>query len=351
MKPIRVLIVEDSAVVREHLRRIISADERFEVVGMAATGEEAVGVVEQLAPDVITMDIQLPGIQGLDATRQIMSLRPTPIVIVSGVEGAEANLSMQALRAGALAVIEKPVAATHAGFETIAARLRTQLAIMSEVKVVKRREFGSSAGRPAIEAPCNSSTTAYRILALAASTGGPNALLQVLNGLGPSFALPVAIVQHMTPAFVPGFAEWLGNVTARPVTLVSDPVELSPGAVYVAAPGFHLAVKQPVAFGDPRPPLGGHRPSGNVLFASVARAFGPAAIGVILTGMGDDGAAGLAEMRRQGAFTIAEDQSSAVVYGMPAAAAKLRAVCESHPLDEIAGRIHDLVTSRAEIAK
>lgn len=342
MSRIRVLIVEDSAVVREHLRRIISADERFDVVGMASTGEEALSVVERLAPDIITMDIHLPGIQGLDATRQIMALRPTPIVIVSGVESADASLSMQALRAGALSVVEKPGAATQAGFEAIAARLRTQLAIMSEVKVVRRRDVGGLAARPAPGAGYASRSPRYRILAVAASTGGPNALLQLINGLGSRCSLPIAVVQHMTPAFIPGFADWLSTVTNLPVALVRNAMPLEPATIYIAEPGCHLAVKSMSALGDEGSPVGGHRPSANVLFASVARAFKAAAIGVVLTGMGDDGAPGLLEMRREGAFTIAESESTSVVYGMPAAAVKLNAVCESHPVGAIAERVLEL---------
>ena len=148
MKQIRVLIVEDSAVVREHLRRIISRDPRFEVVGLAASGEEAIDVVERLAPDVITMDIHLPGIQGFDATREIMARRPTPIVIVSAIDMPTVQLTMEALRAGALSAVEKPVAASDAMFETIAARLCTQLAIMSEVRVVRQRSMMTASPAP-----------------------------------------------------------------------------------------------------------------------------------------------------------------------------------------------------------
>src|SRR4051812_46175014 len=142
MKPIRVLIVEDSAVVREHLRRIISADSRLQVAGMAASGEEALSVIDRVSPDVISMDIRLPGIQGLEVTRRIMSYRPTPIVVVSGVGSEEVSLTMQALKAGALAVVEKPVSTTHKDYESMATRLCMQLTIMSDVKVVRQRNNG-----------------------------------------------------------------------------------------------------------------------------------------------------------------------------------------------------------------
>src|SRR5262245_15993895 len=147
MKPIRVLIVEDSPVVREHLRRIVSADPRFQVVGIAASGEEALELVEKAAPDVVSMDIQLPGMQGFEATRRIMALRPTPIVVVSGIASEEVSLTMQAFKAGALAVVEKPVSSTHADYEAMASRLCTQLAIMSEVNVIRQRPLPSSLAR------------------------------------------------------------------------------------------------------------------------------------------------------------------------------------------------------------
>lgn len=344
MKRIRVLIVEDSAVVREHLRRIVSSDDRFEVAGMAATGEEAIGLVQRVSPDVITMDIHLPGIQGLDATRQIMAIHPTPIVIVSGVEGADTNLSMQALRAGALSVVEKPPASSHDAYDAIARRLRTQLAIMSEVKVVRQREFAGHAGAPSPDPPMKPADR-FRILAIAASTGGPNALLQLLTGLGAGFPLPIAIVQHMTPAFQLGFAQWLSSVTLFSVSVVAKATALEPRTVYLAEPEHHLIVKASTAMPDSRPPLGGHRPAGTYLFSSVAKAYGPGAIGVILTGMGDDGAAGLTEMKAAGAFTIAEAESTAVVYGMPSAAVQLGGVCESHPIGDIAGRVLELVAA------
>jgi two-component system chemotaxis response regulator CheB len=348
MKPIRVLIVEDSPVVQEHLRRTITADQRFQVVGITATGEEAIQLVDRLDPHVITMDVQLPGIQGFEATRRIMARKPTPIVIVSGVGLTEASLSMEALRAGALAVVEKPVAATNAGYEAIASRLRTQLAIMSEVRVVRRRDFGL--GRSASEVLCGrKSSGLYRLLAIAASTGGPNALLQMLTELGPEFPIPIAMVQHMTPGFLTGFADWLKHVTPFDVQIVRGMALMRPGTIYLSDSDTHLAVSGDSALAHAGAPVGGHRPAATVLFSSVASAFGPEAIGVLLTGMGEDGASGLMEMKTLGGFTIAEAESTAVVYGMPAAAMKLGAVCESLALHEIAPRVSQLVRGSSEV--
>lgn len=347
---IRVLIVEESAVVRELLRQIISADPRLEVAGAVETAEEALELLERLSPDVISLNIRLPGMQGFEATRCIMSRRPTPIVVVSASsESEELNLTMEALKAGALSVVEKPVAATHQEYAALARRLCTQLAIMSQVKVVRQRVAGSPFARPPRRPPAPAQGP-YRILALAASTGGPTALMELLAGLGRGFPLPVVVVQHMTPSFTPGFGAWLGRVTSLPVEVVANPSPLAPGKIYLAPAGHHLLVEDGWAFCSGSEPIGNHRPSGSVLFSSVARVFRDAGIGVLLTGMGDDGAQGLFELRRAGGYTIAEHESTAVVYGMPAAGVKIGAVCESLPLPSIAPRIVELVQGRRRSA-
>jgi two-component system, chemotaxis family, protein-glutamate methylesterase/glutaminase len=345
MKTIRVMIVEDSPVVREHLRRIISADPRFTVTALAESGEEALSSITRIAPDIITMDIRLPGMQGFDVTRRIMALRPTPIVVVSGVGSEEVNLTMEALKAGALAAVEKPVDTGHRDYDAMASQLRTQLAIMSEVKVVRQR------GVPAAHTergPASPVATSYRVLGVATSTGGPFALMQLLSRLGSGFPLPVAVVQHMLPAFLDGFAEWLNSVSPLPVEVVNATVPTKAGRVYLAAVDRHLRIEGSFVSSDDSPPVGGHRPAGDVLFSSIARTVGAAGIGVLLTGMGEDGACGLQKLRAAGGLTFAEDESSAVVYSMPAAAVRLGAVCESLPLTGIARRLCEIVKLRPE---
>jgi two-component system chemotaxis response regulator CheB len=258
---------------------------------------------------------------------------------------------MEALKAGALAAVEKPVASTHQGYQAVAAELCTQLAIMSEVKVVRQRTPAARAGRvPEAAVPASPSyrPKSYRILGIAASTGGPAALMQVLGGLGRDFALPVVIVQHLTPGFMEGFADWLGGVCQLPVSVVTQHTLLMPGRVYLAPTGSHLIVSGTSASPDESPPVGSHRPSANVLFSSMARSHGPEAMGVLLTGMGDDGASGLLALRLAGGYTIAESESTAVVYGMPGVAVQLGAACESLALGEIARRITELAAARVE---
>jgi two-component system chemotaxis response regulator CheB len=346
MNPIRVLIVEDSAVVREHLRRIISADPRLQVAGSAASGEEALAIIDRLAPDVITMDVRLPGMQGLEATRRIMSHRPTPIVVVSGVGSEDVGLTMEALKAGALSVVEKPAASTHHDYEAMAARLCMQLAIMSEVHVVRQRP------RPPLRHSMDRGEprrALFRALGVATSTGGPGALMDLFGGLGRDFPLPVAVVQHMTPSFMDGFASWLAGVSPMPVDVVRARTLLVAGRVYLAPCERHLVVDGLYADLDDGPPVGLHKPAADRLFSSMATTMGSAAIGVQLTGMGEDGAFGLRELRAAGGYTIAEDESTAVVYGMPAAAVRLGAVTESLPLGDIARRVRELLTPPGDV--
>jgi two-component system chemotaxis response regulator CheB len=253
---------------------------------------------------------------------------------------------MEAVKAGALSVVEKPVATSHAAYTGIAARLYTQLAIMSEVKVVRQRPSARSDRDMPLRV--NGVSSAWRLLTIGASTGGPNALLQMLGAFGGRFPLPIVIVQHMTASFLDGFARWLSGC-GLPVSVVNERVLLEPGKVYLAPGDAHVVVDAVSASPNTAPPVRGHRPAANVLFSSAARHFGSSAIGVLLTGMGDDGADGLREIRSAGGFTIAEAESTAVVYGMPAAAVSAGAVCESLPLDEIAPRILEMAGVGKEV--
>jgi two-component system chemotaxis response regulator CheB len=336
----RVLVVEDSPVVRELLCHILSRDPRLEVAAAVASGEEALRVLHQLGPEVISLDIRLPGMNGFEATRRIMSERPTPIVVVSAsVESEDLRITMNALQAGALAVVEKPVGETRPEYESLARHLCTQLVLMSQVHVIRQRPLPSSRPRP------TRPNGPLRLVAIACSTGGPAAVVELLNGLGRHFPAPLVLVQHLTPAFLPGFAAWLATVTPFRVEVVSGAVTLTRGVLYLAAADRHLYASAGRAWVDGGEPVCFERPSATVLFRSVARHFGAQASGVVLTGMGEDGADGLLELRRAGGYTIAEDESTAVVFGMPGAAVERGAACEILPLPAIAPRLLELVGS------
>jgi two-component system, chemotaxis family, protein-glutamate methylesterase/glutaminase len=355
MKKIRVLIIEDSKVVRELLEHIIGSDLRLEIAAVTESAEEALAMLEDVSPDVISMDIRLPGMNGLEATQRIMTERPTPIVVVSGSDVCQdLQISIKALQAGALAVLEKPAGVTSADYEPIARRLCTQLAIMSQVKLVRRRiAVGDSRATNASVAHARAvlrPAGAYRMLGIVSSTGGPGALARLLPGLGSGYPLPIALVQHITTSFTEGFASWLESVSPFAVTIVRDRVLPVPGNIYLAAPEHHLRMERGTLLVDRGDRVCGQRPSGTVLFESMASNLGSGALGVLLTGMGEDGASGLLRLRSRGGHTIAEDASTAVVYGMPAEAVRLGAVCESLPLPAIAPRILDLTLSMQEVA-
>jgi two-component system, chemotaxis family, protein-glutamate methylesterase/glutaminase len=349
MKKIRVLIIEDSKVMRQFLEHIIGLDPRLEIAASVESAEEALRILDRVAPDVISMDIRLPGMNGLEATRRIMAERPTPIVVVSAsVEREDLQITINALEAGALSVLEKPLGTSTSEYEALAERLCTQLAIMSAVKVFRRRTAAIST--PRVKQRIIPNPGPYRMLGIVCSTGGPSALVQLLGGLGSDFPLPIALVQHITSSFLVGFADWLQSICPFSVVMVRDRVVPVRGCVYMSAPDLHLRVGDGYLQVDDSDPVCGMRPSGTVLFECMAKNLGAGALGVLLTGMGDDGASGLLEIRKRGGHTIAEDESTAVVYGMPAQAVRLGAVCESLPLPAIAPRILDLTLCRQEVA-
>lgn len=359
MRKIRVMIVEDSAVVRLLLQYIIGSDDRFEIACLAETAEEALAALERVKPDVISLDIRLPGMNGLDATLHIMSSNPTPIVVVAAsVEGSELNIAMNALRAGAVAVVEKPVGTSHEDYETVAKHLCNQLAIMSQVKVVKQARRGLNFGSPAPVAappppppPRQAMPVMVEAVGLVASTGGPNALSRVLSELPKSFAAPIFLVQHITPSFLDGFVSWLDGLTPLKVKIADVGETPCPGMVYLPPVDRHLEIRQGRLWHSRAEEVCNQRPSGSVLFHSMAREYGSLAVGALLTGMGADGAEGLLAMRKAGAYTIAEDASTCVVYGMPAAAAEMGAACEILPLPSVARRLVELVDARRREAR
>jgi two-component system chemotaxis response regulator CheB len=351
--PVRVMIVEDSLVVRRLLAHIVSRDPRLTLVAAVASAEEALQELPRIRPDVISMDIRLPGMDGLEATRRIMAEQPTPIVVIADSIGdASLRISMNALRVGALSVVEKPVGMETGGHERIAETICTQLYIMSQVPVIRRR--GPGVSRPlrslaSLPEPVWSPPPRPAVLGIAASTGGPPALAQVLGGLPLDFPLPVLLVQHMGSAFMEGFASWLDGLVPMPVALAQDGALPRPGHIHVAPGDRHLTVTAQglMRIGAERP-IASQRPSATLLFRSMAQSFGARGLGVLLTGMGEDGAVGLTDMRQAGAFTITEHESTCVVYGMPAAAVRLGGSSIALPLDKIAPHLLQMVVGKAE---
>jgi two-component system, chemotaxis family, protein-glutamate methylesterase/glutaminase len=328
---IRVLVVEDSPTVRELLICILSSDPAIEVVGTAQTGEEALEAVEHIRPDLITMDVHMPKMNGFDATRRIMETRPTPIVIVSGTaDTSDTTKAFRAIESGALAILQKPSGPGHPGHEQNSVDLLRTVKLMSEVKVVRRWPRH----RPVVETlPATTVSnefhlqpvhTLIRLVAIGASTGGPPALQTILAGLPKDFPVPVLIVQHIAAGFTQGLVDWLAQSSSLPVQMPIHGQLILPGRVYVAPDGLQMAM-----CADARiqlrtdEPENGLRPSVSYLFRSVAKAYGPGAIGVLLTGMGKDGAWELKLMKDQGAVTIVQDRDTSVVHGMPGEAIKL----------------------------
>lgn len=355
--PIRVLVVEDSDTVREHLCSIIEADPRLTVAAAVVSGEAGLDALRRVRPDVISLDIRLPGMDGFEFTRRVMAEWPTPIVVASSsIATSELNITMRALEAGALTVVEKPRAPGHPAAVPLARRLCDQLVIMAPVRLVRQRFAHNGAiAASAPSAPTRSAApappvaahgTVCRGLGIVASTGGPSAVTRVLRDLGPDPDFPVFLVQHITPAFVVGFVDWLGSVVPQRVVMGCDGLRPVPGTVYVAPARAHLSLGAGALRTTDGPDVSGQKPSGTVLLRSMADQLGSAAAGVVLTGMGDDGAVGLLDIRRAGGFTAAEAEESAVVYGMPRVAAEIGAALRVLPLSSMGEALRSALLAR-----
>jgi two-component system, chemotaxis family, protein-glutamate methylesterase/glutaminase len=341
---IKVLIVDDSALVRTMIGKILASDPEFEVVGAAADPYQARELIKRLNPDVLTLDVEMPKMDGLTFLRHLMRLRPMPVLMVSSLTQRNADVTMEALAAGAVDFVPKPSVGVAGGFEELADEL------VSKLKVVARARVSQRCGAP------NASTAAHdksrsqfrttdRLIAFGASTGGTEAIAELLERFPPD-APGVVIVQHIPELFSQRFAERLNGSSSLVVSEAKDGDPVLLGHAYVAPGNQHLRVVRSGAryfcrvTRDDR--VNRHRPSVDVLFDSVAREVGSSAVGVILTGMGDDGANGLLAMRQAGSATIAQDAKSSVVWGMPGEAVRRGAVDEVLPLDRIAERALEL---------
>ncbi|CTP82608.1 chemotaxis response regulator protein-glutamate methylesterase [Xanthomonas translucens pv. arrhenatheri] len=345
--PCRVLIVDDSAVVRQMLTEILSRAPGIEVVGSAADPILAREKIKRLNPDVITLDVEMPRMDGLAFLENLMRLRPTPVVMISSLTERGADTTLQALALGAVDFISKPKLDVARGLEEYAEEIigKVKAAAKAKVRALDRPAAPRPAGN-AVAAPSAVSTlkfrTTDRLIAIGASAGGTEALRVVLEGM-PADAPAVVMTQHLPAGFSTAFADRLNRHSAMAVREASEGEALLPGHAYLPPGGKHLQVVRDGARWrckiDDGPPVNRHKPAVDVLFQSVARNAGANAIGAVLTGMGDDGARGLLEMLQAGASTLVQDEATSVVWGMPGSAFRLGAAQEVLPLDRIAERL------------
>ncbi len=341
---IRVLVVDDSPLMCKLLTTVMNADPQILVVAVANDGKEAVELVPRLQPDIITMDMDMPVMDGLEATKQIMAYHPTPIVIVSSsVFKLGMERVFKAISHGALDVIDKSelefIRDKKSG-ETLIAKIKslTRVQVMDQSLVRFRHE-------PSIvdlKAPKRKASD--KIVAIVASTGGPKALLQILQRLPESFPCGIVIVQHITSGFLSGLVDWLAKECKIEVKIGEDSEEIRPGVAYIAPDNFHMRVKGggKISLSD-EPANNGHKPSADVLLESVAGTYGKGVRGVILTGMGRDGAMGMKAIKQSQGMTIAQSEKSCVVFGMPNAAIEMKAIDKVLPLESIAEEIVSMV--------
>lgn len=350
-EPIKVLIVDDSPVSRDLLAHIVNSSPDLQVIGFAENGEEAIRFIERATPDIITMDIVMPKLDGFETTRRIMQIKPIPIIIVSANYSKEdVDKSFKALDAGALAIMEKPIGVQDPRYERMAEVIIDSLKIMAEIKLVTRRQTPShkfNASPAAASTITESKTNKVEIIAIGASLGGPQALSSILADLPSSFPIPILVVQHISTGFTKGFVDWMQNATQLKVSLAKDGEMALPGHVYIAPDDIHMEInKNHYIRLVNTPPETGLRPSVSHLFNSMAQSIGPRGAGIILTGMGRDGVDGLLKMRQSGAITIAQDQESSLMFGMPKEAIQIGAVSHILPLSQIAATIKRLAPSK-----
>jgi len=315
---ISVLIVDDSPTVRAHVRSLLEEDPDILVIGEAAGGSAAVGACANLRPQVVTMDLIMPFGGGVQAIREIMHEIPTPIVVVSALAEDDSNQTVfEALAAGALMVVRRPPSRRHPDYEERRRDLLDAVKAVAGIALVGR--WTTAMPQPQLAPPARPHSLS-KLVGIGASTGGPAALREIIQQLAADFAPSIAIVQHMTPGFTAGFAEWLASGSRVPVRLAESGMSVPWKGVVVAPDHAHLAIRHGVISLEPTPARNGHRPSVDELFESMADWNSARCIGVLMTGMGEDGAQGLARLRRAGGRTIIQTEETSVVFGMPGAA-------------------------------
>jgi two-component system, chemotaxis family, protein-glutamate methylesterase/glutaminase len=337
---IKVLIVDDSKVIQEFLAYLLSSDPDIRVVGIANSGYEAIEFARSKKPDVITMDIHMPGMNGYEATRAIMETYPTPIVIVTGsLNKKDVTSTFKLIDAGALAVVSRPPGFEHAQFAALRQEMIQTIKLMSEVKVVRlfprsRKEHKKTV---LLVQTFEDDLKRIQLIAMGASTGGPMALQIILSGLPSDLPVPVLIVQHIAKGFVNGFCEWLSATSGIKLKIAENGEKILAGVGYIAPDGFQMGIRKgDIIILSNQPPENGLIPSVSYLFRSVAQSLGPNAMGVLLTGMGKDGADELKTMKELGAYTLVQNAESSVVFGMPGEALRIGAADQALSPQKIA---------------
>ena len=340
-RPIRVLVVDDSAFVRQALSRMLGGDSEFEVVGLAVDGKDAIEKVRALKPDVVTLDIQMPRMGGLEALEEIMADNPVPVLLLSSQTREGADVTLRGLELGALDFVDKSRVQGNMNLLNLTEELREKIRVIRRVHVARRpRPIVLPESAPALVAVRKPRAD---VVVIATSTGGPPALQAIVPRLPKDLQSAVLVVQHMPVGFTRSLAERLDARSGLRVREAEAGDQIAPGEVLIAPAGQHMKVKRRgsgvrvVLDDEPRAAL--HRPSADVLMASVAKVYGTRALGIVLTGMGSDGVEGLRAIRGAGGRTLAESEETCVIYGMPKAAAEAGVVDKSVPLHQMAEAI------------
>jgi two-component system, chemotaxis family, protein-glutamate methylesterase/glutaminase len=338
--PQRLLICDDSRVFAEALRRTLEFDGDIVVVAVCGSAEDAIAAVPRVDPDLVTMDVELPGMDGLAAVEEIMSSRPLPILVLSGHVARGGDKAAAALAAGALDAVAKTDLDLRDPAGALAVAFRRRVKVLCRARVI-RHPRGHLRARGPLDAPARGAS----VIGICASTGGPQVLARLLEALPAGYPIPLLVVQHITAGFTDGLARWLNRAARLPVGVARDGVRAGPGA-HIAPEGAHLKLTPGGRLALDRHTVAGpHRPSGDVLLESIAVAAGRSGVAVVLTGMGTDGAAGAAVLHQRGGLVIAQDEASSAVYGMPKAATA-RGADAVLPPDGIAARLLRLSPER-----
>jgi two-component system chemotaxis response regulator CheB len=341
---IKILIAEDSLTITSILQKIFTTDKELFVIGTAKNGKEAVEKTKTLKPDVVTMDIRMPLMDGFEATKEIMTSCPTPILVISASAVSDATVAFNAIKAGALDVVEKPKGNLTTDYEGMGSELIRKVKLISGIKVFHhvssaRLQTQTTTAKKEVIIPQEEKAKSNKveIVAIASSTGGPSALLKVFKDLPKDFPVPILVVQHISHGFGQGFVDWLNKECKINIKTAERSEKVEAGTIYVAPDDFHMLISEGgIIRLNKSLPIYGLRPAADITIESVAEIYGKNAMGVILTGMGRDGATGLKKIKDKGGVTVAQDESTCVVFGMPKEAIMMGAIDHVLPIDNIA---------------